>query len=109
MRELGKKELQGLLRFNQNVVAIFIYSPMCGTCQLAAQMLHIVEKSLSSIRLYRLDINLIPEIAQKWHIQSVPCIVIVQRTEVIKKVYAMHSTTKLYNLLYPLQENKIPK
>jgi thioredoxin 1 len=108
MKSLNEKALQGLKLFNRKPVAVYIHSPLCGTCQLARNMLEIVEQSLPDIDLYEMDVNLLHDTVREWQVESVPCIAILFRGQVVKKVYAMHSVSNLYELLRPLEDQKIP-
>ncbi|WP_232278849.1 thioredoxin family protein [Paenibacillus sp. 481] len=85
---------------------IYIYSPMCGTCKLAEQMLTIVAAAMSELRLAKLNVQSAREAAERLRIQSVPCLLlwsreaeqVVQESD-IQYVYAFHSVTYLYERL----------
>lgn len=103
MIELEKQELEGLLRFNQKKIALYIYSPFCGTCKVATKMLEVALETLPKVNVFKCNLNHVPSIAQKWEVTSVPCLIIMDKNKVESKIYAMKSVTDIYQLLYPLQ------
>lgn len=103
MIELGKRELEGLLRFNKRTIALYVYTPFCGTCKLTSKMMDIALEALPNVSVYQCNINRIPDIATQWKITSVPCLVILQKDQVLEKKYAMKSVDHIYELLKPFQ------
>lgn len=84
---------------NKKVAALYFYTPMCGTCEVASKMLNIVEISFPSLQIGKMDINYVQELAFKYKIESVPCLIVAKNGEITNKVYAFESVTKLYELL----------
>ncbi|GAA0359066.1 methyltransferase domain-containing protein [Bacillus horti] len=101
MFELGKKEMDGLLRFNQQTIPVYIYTPLCGTCKVTTKMLEIVEAALPELKLYSCNLNAVTEVAERWKIESVPCLAFIQGAQVQKKIYAFKSVDEVYEMLKP--------
>ncbi|WP_025026496.1 thioredoxin family protein [Caldalkalibacillus mannanilyticus] len=99
MRELNQPELEGLIKFNKGAVALFFYTPFCGTCKMASKMLEITLEAIPEAIMYKCNVNRVPDIIQQWEISSVPCIVLLQGAKVEQKIYAMQSVADLYTLL----------
>lgn len=78
---------------------LYVYTPMCGTCQVAKKMLTVVEAALSYIEVGMLDLNYAPHFAREYEIESVPCLLIFEQEKLVKKIYAFHSVEYLYNEL----------
>lgn len=83
----------------QGVVAVFFYTPICGTCKLGERMLQVVEELLPAVNYKKINLNYSPELATKLEIQSVPCLTILKNGEVIKKIFAFQSVEYLYHEL----------
>lgn len=83
---------------------LYLYTPLCGTCQVASKMLTIVAELLPDLKWGKSDLNYMPELAKNWAIESVPCLVIVKNNKVIEKHYAFHSVPFLYETLKNLQK-----
>ena len=84
---------------NEEVTALYFYTPMCGTCEVASKMLNIVNISFPSLQVGKMDINYVQDLAFDYKIESVPCLIVAKRGEITNKVYAFESVTKLYELL----------
>ncbi len=78
---------------------LFLYTPICGTCKVGERMLSIVEELLPNMQMKKVDLNYIPEIAERWEIQSVPCLLLFNKGEMSEKIYAFQSVEYLYNEL----------
>ncbi|USG68197.1 thioredoxin family protein [Brevibacillus ruminantium] len=79
-------------------IAIFVYTPLCGTCKLAARMLDIVEQTIPRLMLFQVNINTMPELAEKWTITSVPGLLLFDSGQLKERHYAFHSVDFLYRL-----------
>jgi len=83
----------------ENIVCVYLYTPICGTCQLAGRMLEIVKELFPHIKFCKTDINYMPERAVEWNIESVPCLLIFRNGELEKKIYAFQSVPYLYETI----------
>lgn len=97
MREMNEKEIRSLLTFHHEGSAVFLYTPMCGTCNAGRRMLEVLEEMQQGMALYACNMNMAPKLAQDWKIESVPCIVFLQDGKVLEKLYAMQSVPVLYD------------
>lgn len=79
--------------------ALFVYTPLCGTCKAAERMLLVVQELLPELALVKGNINAMPQLAQQWQIQSVPCLLVFRQGELCKQAYAMKSVIDLLALL----------
>ncbi|MBT2285643.1 thioredoxin family protein [Paenibacillus polymyxa] len=76
--------------------AVFIYTPLCGTCAAARRMLEVVEHMLPEGILSEMNIHDIPELVQKFQISSVPAVMLFDgQQDVPKMVYRMSSVEHL--------------
>lgn len=97
MNELTSEQLGKI--HQQKRTVLYLYTPFCGTCQLASKMLSVIETIMPSISILMKNLNYIPEYAKEWGIESVPCLLIFENGKIIKKIYAFHSVDYLYQLL----------
>lgn len=102
MTKQTQEQLQQSIKQGQSF-AVYIYTPMCGTCKLGAKMLDVSLRTLPEVRVVALDINFAHELASQWLVESVPCLLIFQKGLMQQKVYALQSVTYVYTLLKPLQ------
>ncbi|MFT4412922.1 thioredoxin family protein [Fredinandcohnia humi] len=94
MKELNEKEIDESISNEQNFY-LYLYTPMCGTCQVASKMLSVVKELLPAIAIGKSDLNYIPKKAIEWEIESVPCLLLFKNGTIYKKVYAFHSVPYL--------------
>jgi|HigsolmetaAR203D_1030402.scaffolds.fasta_scaffold00002_70 thioredoxin-like negative regulator of GroEL len=96
MRELNEQQAMALEQFEHVSCALFLYTPLCGTCAAASKMLDILEAMDDQLALYACNINLAPQLAQEWKIESVPCIAVIHHGRIVEKIYAIRSVPSLY-------------
>ncbi|WP_286229569.1 thioredoxin family protein [Neobacillus mesonae] len=73
---------------------VYFFTPLCGTCQLAGKMLQVVE-NLVDLEMGKMDLNYYPDLAERFAIESVPCLLLVRAGQVVKTIYAFHSVPYL--------------
>lgn len=98
MNEWTKEEMEAFLS-EKKTGYIYFYTPMCGTCQVAGKMLTVVEQLLPDVLSGKADLNYLPAMAERFEIESVPCLIIVNEGRVQDKVYAFQSVPYLYEKL----------
>ena len=57
----------------QEKTAFFVYTPMCGTCDVSKRMLEIIEDLLPDLTIGMANINYLEGLAYDLKIESVPC------------------------------------
>lgn len=77
------------------VSALYLYAPMCGTCQVASQMVGLVRQLLPDVPIGEADLNYLPELAEKYEIESVPCLLIQKDGVLEHKIYAFRNVAHL--------------
>ncbi len=78
---------------------VLIYTPFCGTCQLAERMLEIVQAAGIAMPLRKLNINYAPALREAWKVASVPCLALLRNGAPIHMEYTMKSVDHLYSLI----------
>ena len=98
MEQWTKSEWQKAVNSGDKI-AFYLYTPMCGTCAVAEKMMHVVEHLLPNVKIGKANIKFTEQLAFDEKIESVPCLLIANRGEVVEKIYAFQSVTYLYELL----------
>lgn len=97
MKEQGQKELRRAI-WEGYPLALFVYTPMCGTCMAGRKMLEVAEHLLPENRLVQSNINYIPEFVQKYKISSVPALLLLNgNNNEPEIIYKMESVEHLLN------------
>ncbi|MFS0644489.1 thioredoxin family protein [Siminovitchia sp. 179-K 8D1 HS] len=97
MQEWTKKDILEAIKKKESPI-LYFYTPLCGTCRVAGRMLDIIEE-MNGKTIYKADLNYIPEIAELFKIESVPCLLILNRGAVSRKIYAFRSIPYLVEIL----------
>jgi thioredoxin 1 len=82
-----------------NVTAFYLYTPFCGTCQVAGKMMDIVAELVKDVPMGKANLNFMEDLAIDYEIESVPCLIISENGEVREKIYAFQSVPNLYEKL----------
>ncbi|WP_175640555.1 thioredoxin family protein [Metabacillus schmidteae] len=96
MIEWKEKQLTIL---NEGIYIMYLYTPMCGTCQVAKKMLTVVDELLPDLDIHSINLNYYPEEAKELGIESVPCLLIFKDGKIMERVYAFQSVGYLYDLI----------
>lgn len=75
----------------QGLSFYYLYTPMCGTCQVARKMLTVIDELLPSITIHSVNLNFHPKEAIELGIESVPCLLIFEDGIEKEKIYAFQS------------------
>lgn len=83
---------------------LYIYTPMCGTCQVASKMMQII-REIVQFPIGQANINYLENLANDYEIESVPCLLIAKNGVVIRKIYAFQSVPYLLEEIKNIDEN----
>ena len=98
VREWSKQEVDTMIEANESFY-LYLYTPLCGTCQVAKKMMIVVNELTPNQSIGMCNLNYIPDRAQEWSVESVPCLVTFHNGEVVDKLYAFKSVEHIYNLV----------
>lgn len=87
------------------LAAYYLYTPMCGTCQVASKMLEIVTELMPDLTIGKANLNYVQEIAGLYEVESVPCLLITENGKLKEKIYAFQSVPYLYEKLKSIDEH----
>ncbi|MGL4624786.1 MAG: thioredoxin family protein [Culicoidibacterales bacterium] len=71
---------------------LYFYTPLCGACVIAKQMVEIVEQAQQFDTL-AINLNHFPSFAQQFQIEQVPCLI---STETQAKLYIFANVVNIY-------------
>jgi thioredoxin 1 len=104
MKEFSQDEI--FIHLEENFTGlIYLYTPLCGTCQTASKILTVLEE-LIDVPFIQTNLNYAPNLAVTLSIESVPCLLIVENGSILEKIYAFHSVPYLYEKLNQMFEEK---
>ncbi len=91
-------DLQALIKI-EKATAVYAFTPMCGTCQVASKMLDVIKELPNPFTFVRINANYFPDFAEEQSIESVPCLLLFKDGVCIQKIYAFQSVPFLYETL----------
>lgn len=103
LQEWTEAEAIASLEEEQAAQAVLIYTPLCGTCNLAERMLGLAAASGAAVPVHKVNINFAPGLRDRWQISSVPCLLLAKPGQPIRREYALHSVPEVYALLKGLE------
>lgn len=102
MNEWTKEEWE-CEKSNATLSFLYIYTPMCGTCQIASKMMQVIE-AMVPFPIGQANINYMKNLAEDYEIESVPCLLIMKKSKIQKKVYAFQSVPYLLDVIKSIDE-----
>jgi thioredoxin 1 len=101
MQEWKTDELNTAIQ-QKRTFYLYLYTPICGTCQVASRMLDITHELIPDVACGKININFSQSLAMQYKIESVPCLMIFKEGTLDKKIYAFQSVPYLYSILKKL-------
>jgi thioredoxin 1 len=99
MRELEPLQWKREWTFMPAPFVVFVHTPLCGTCLAARRMLTVAKEIVPEVPILSANVNMMPDIAQKFQIESVPCLLIKHKDGSWNKHYRFPSVTELVERL----------
>ncbi|WP_232697235.1 thioredoxin family protein [Brevibacillus daliensis] len=96
MKDIDLTQLNQIVNENTDKMFLYIYTPLCGTCNIAYKMLTVMEQLFPAVMFYRANINMFPDLAREWEITSVPALLYFEDGIEKSRCYAFFSTPDLY-------------
>ncbi|WP_137791765.1 thioredoxin family protein [Bacillus sp. E(2018)] len=112
MKEITRKNWDTVIEQSlHSPYFLYLETPLCGTCKMGKKMF---EVAVETIRVQKNDhiavgvsnINEMPELAAKYGVTSVPCLLILSRGIAIDRIYALQSAGNIYNSMLKLVEKE---
>ena len=82
-----------------NTFCLYVYTPMCGTCQVASKILMVSLELVPQLMARKMNINFFPDLAKQYEIESVPCLLLFKNGQFQEKIYAFQSVPYIYSVL----------
>jgi len=76
-------------------LALFVHTPLCGTCKAARRMLDVARVLTPELPIAAANLNMMPELAQVFRIESVPCLLFKRSDGAVRKQYRFGSVTEI--------------
>lgn len=93
MKEWTREDLSAFLETKVSGL-LYFYTPFCGTCQVSSKMLQVTTE-IVTVEHGKMNLNYYPDLAEKFAVESVPCLLFIQNGQVVESLYAFRSVPYL--------------
>ena len=95
----SKKEFDELVSASSGTCLVDFWAPWCGPCQALAPILLSAEKKASGIGFYQVNVDDTPELAQVFHVSSIPTLIVFRYGKEIQRTLGVLSEAQILVLL----------
>ena len=95
----SKKEFDELVSASSGTCLVDFWAPWCGPCQALAPILLSAEKKASGIGFYQVNVDDTPELAQAFHVSSIPTLLVFRDGKEIQRTLGVLSEAQILALL----------
>ena len=95
----SKKEFDELVSASSGTCLVDFWAPWCGPCQALAPILLSAEKKASGIGFYQVNVDDTPELAQVFHVSSIPTLIVFRYGKEIQRTLGILSEAQILALL----------
>ena len=95
----SKKEFDELVSASSGTCLVDFWAPWCGPCQALAPILLSAEKQASGIGFYQVNVDDTPELAQAFHVSSIPTLIVFRCGKEIQRTLGVLSEAQILALL----------
>ena len=95
----SKKEFDELVSASSGNCLVDFWAPWCGPCQALAPILLSAEKKASGIGFYQVNVDDTPELAQVFHVSSIPTLIVFRDGKEIQRTLGVLSEAQILALL----------
>ena len=95
----SRKEFDELVSASSGTCLVDFWAPWCGPCQALAPILLSAEKKASGIGFYQVNVDDTPELAQVFHVSSIPTLIVFRYGKEIQRTLGVLSEAQILALL----------
>ncbi|MCG4281427.1 thioredoxin [Lacticaseibacillus saniviri] len=79
----------------KGTVILDLWAPWCGPCKILSAMLDELETELTGLTVAKLNVDHNQEIAEQYHVMSIPTLIVFQDGKAVEKVTGVYPKPKL--------------
>lgn len=99
--ELSEKNFNKEVLESKNLVLVDFWAPWCGPCKMLAPIIEELRKECKKkeIKIFKVNIDENPKIATKFHIMSIPTILIFEKGKIKQQMIGFQTKEELKKII----------
>lgn len=99
MKELNKKDFTEKVLKAKGKILVDFNADWCGPCRMLKPILEELSKRRNDIKIVSINVDKEEELARKYDIYSIPCLILIKDGEVLKKEVGLKSIDELEEII----------
>ncbi|MGN0244252.1 MAG: thioredoxin [Lachnospiraceae bacterium] len=84
---------------SDKTVLVDFWATWCGPCQMLLPVIEELSEELTDVKVCKINVDEEPELAQRFHIVSIPTLMVVKNGEVVSTAAGVQPKTKILQML----------
>lgn len=97
MKQINSSEFDSVI--NNGISFVDFYADWCGPCKMMSPVIEEVEKEISNISFYKVNVDEAEEIAARYGIMSIPTFIIFKDGNLLNKIVGGHSKQEMLSFI----------
>lgn len=85
IRKINTNEFNEYILNNKELALVDFYAEWCGPCRMLGPVIEGISEEITNVKFYKLDVDSDMDIAYKYKINSIPCLILFKDGEVVDK------------------------
>ena len=99
LQELEEKDFEELVVNSKEPVCVKFYATWCGPCRMLSQVMQdITDEKYNNVKVYEVDVDSAPKLAQMHGVMSIPTMVFYADGKQVESVIGFRNETELKDL-----------
>jgi len=93
--EITEQEFNEIINNSHNLVVVDYYAEWCMPCLMLAPIIEEIADSMKEVKFTKINIDDNPELAKKYNISSIPCLIIFKEGKEVDRIVGAQTYEKI--------------